>query len=145
VAFCSSYATIAPLAREREPHLTCLHRGGICLGNLTIIDAYLLQIVRFLRLETARDVAQDAVLRAAGFVSEADFCLACQPHNPFPSCSTNSTLRIFLRGDTRAATNVSTSSTVSGLRKTENALATSPASSSGLGTTAASAIKGCNS
>jgi hypothetical protein len=145
VAFCRSSATMAPLAREPELYLTCLHRGGTGLGNLKLIGAYLLRIVRFLRLETARDVAQDEVLRAAGFVSRTDFCLACQHHDPFPSSSTNSTLRIFLCGDTRAATNVSTSSTMSGLRKTENASATSPASSSGLGTTATSAIKGCNS
>ena len=145
MAFCHSYAAIAPLARERELYLTCLQREGTGLGTLKIIGAYLLQIVRFLRLETARDVAQDEVLRVAGFVSRADFRLSCQRHNPFPSSSTNSTRQIFLCGDRRAAENVNTASTVSGLRKTEHALATSPASSSGLGTTAASAIKGCNS
>ena len=55
----------APLARERELFLAHLHRGGTGLGNLRIAGAYLLQIVRFLKLETPRDVAPDEVIRAA--------------------------------------------------------------------------------
>src|SRR5271156_2072646 len=77
MAFCP---TIAPLAGERELYLTHLDRGVTGLGNLKIIGAYVLQIVRSFRLETARDDAQDEVLRVAGFVSRRDFRLSCQCH-----------------------------------------------------------------
>ena len=55
----------APLAREREDFLAYLRRGGNGLGNLRINAAYLLQIVRFLKLKEIRDVRHDEVLRAA--------------------------------------------------------------------------------
>jgi site-specific recombinase XerD len=57
----------APLARERELFLAHLQRGGTGLTNLKITAAYLIQIVRFLKLESPRDVAPDEVLRAAKF------------------------------------------------------------------------------
>jgi len=55
----------APLARERALFLAYLQRGGTGLVNLRITAAYLLQIVRFLKLRSPRDVAPDEVLCAA--------------------------------------------------------------------------------
>src|SRR5688572_8538419 len=94
-------------------------------------------------LHSARLYQADDVVRARSRSTSTR--LNIFPAGLFGISVTNSTSLIRLCGATRAETNSIISAAVAADLSTTNALGTSPASSSGLGITPASAIAGCKS